>query len=437
MSALYTTVTSLLLVLALPVLPFVVGRTRYRRRLLARLGVGLADRLATPSPPDAGPCFWVHALSVGEVTSALPLVRGLRTRWPQARIVFSATTASGDQVARTLMEPLGATVIAAPLDLGPVAPRFVRLIRPDLFLLVETDFWPNWLHCLRRAGVATLLVNGRVSAPSHARYQRFALFFRPMFRTFSLLAMQTAADADKMIHLGVDPARVVTLGNLKFATAPPLAAPDVDTSRDAARAAWGFAPEAPLWICGSTHPGEEEVIFDVYLRLREQIPSLQLLVAPRRIERRDEILAAARAQGLEFRTRTGDEARQGPLLLLDTIGELAGCSALGDVVFIGGSLVAAGGHNPLEAAAAGVPVLFGPHMEDFAEIAAALMACGGAHQVPAPAALAPAVEQILADPALRRSMAAAAAACVRAHSGVVDRHLEVVARLLATGDGHR
>jgi 3-deoxy-D-manno-octulosonic-acid transferase len=433
MSALYTIVTSLLLVLALPVLPFVVGRARYRRRLLARLGVGLADRLATPAPPGAGPSFWVHALSVGEVTSALPLVRGLRARWPQARIVFSAATASGDQVARTLMEPLGAAVIAAPLDLGPVAPRFVRLIRPDLFLLVETDFWPNWLHCLRRTGVATLLVNGRVSAPSHARYQRFALFFRPMFRTFTLLAMQTAADADKMIRLGVDPARVATLGNLKFATA--TAQPD--GSNRPTKAAWGFAPAAPLWICGSTHPGEEAMIFQAYTRLRLRFPALQLLLAPRRIERREAILALARTHGLELRTRTGGGRQQGPLLLLDTIGELAGCSALGDVVFIGGSLVAAGGHNPLEPAAAGVPVLFGPHMEDFSEIAAALTACGGGRQVPAPAALATAVEQILADPALRRSMAAAAAACVRANSGVVDRHLEVVARLLTTGDGHR
>jgi 3-deoxy-D-manno-octulosonic-acid transferase len=302
-----------------------------------------------------------------------------------------------------------------------------------LFLLVETDFWPNWLHCLRRAGVATLLVNGRVSAPSHARYQRFALFFRPMFRTFTLLAMQTAADADKMIRLGVDPARVATLGNLKFATA--TAQPD--GSNRPTKAAWGFAPAAPLWICGSTHPGEEAMIFQAYTRLRLRFPALQLLLAPRRIERREAILALARTHGLELRTRTGGGRQQGPLLLLDTIGELAGCSALGDVVFIGGSLVAAGGHNPLEPAAAGVPVLFGPHMEDFSEIAAALTACGGGRQVPAPAALATAVEQILADPALRRSMAAAAAACVRANSGVVDRHLEVVARLLTTGDGHR
>ena len=436
MSALYTIVTSLLLLLALPVLPFVAGRARYRRRLLARLGVGLAGRLATPGPPDAGLCFWVHALSVGEVTSALPLVRGLRAHWPQARIVFSTTTASGDQVARTLMEPLGATVIAAPLDLGPVAPRFVRLIRPDLFLLVETDFWPNWLHCLRRSGVATLLVNGRVSAQSHARYQRFALFFRPMFRTFSLLAMQTAADADKMIALGVDAERVVTLGNLKFATAP-AAAGRMDGSNRPTKVAWGFAPAAPLWICGSTHPGEEAMLFQAYGRLRVDLPDLQLLVAPRRIERRGEIRSTARAHGLNCRTRTGDGAQQGPVLILDTIGELAGCYAMAEVVFIGGSLVAAGGHNPLEPAAAGVPVLFGPHMEDFAEIAAALTACGGGRQVDSVDALTAALRGILADAALRRTMAAAAAACVRANSGVVEHHIEAVARLLAGSTAHR
>ena len=436
MSALYTIVTSLLLLLALPVLPFVAGRARYRRRLLARLGVGLADRLATPGQPDAGLCFWVHALSVGEVTSALPLVRGLRAHWPQARIVFSATTASGEQVARTLMEPLGATVIAAPLDLGPVAPRFVRLIRPDLFLLVETDFWPNWLHCLQRAGVATLLVNGRVSAQSHARYQRFALFFRPMFRTFNLLAMQTAADADKMIALGVDAERVVTLGNLKFATAP-AAAGRMDGSNRPTKVAWGFAPAAPLWICGSTHPGEEAMLLQVYGRLRVDLPDLQLLVAPRRIERRGEIRTTARAHGLNCRTRTGDGVQQGPVLILDTIGELAGCYAMAEVVFIGGSLVPAGGHNPLEPAAAGVPVLFGPHMEDFAEIAAALTACGGGRQVDSVDALTAALRGILADAALRRTMAAAAAACVRANSGVVEHHIEAVARLLAGSTAHR
>ena len=245
---------------------------------------------------------------------------------------------------------------------------------------METDFWPNWLHCLQRAGVATLLVNGRVSAQSHARYRRFALFFRPMFRTFNLLAMQTAADADKMIRLGVDAERVVTLGNLKFATAP-AATGQPNGSNQPTKADWGFAPAASLWICGSTHPGEEAMLFQAYGRLRVDLPDLQLLVAPRRIERRGEIRSTARAHGLNCRTRTGDGAQQGPVLILDTIGELAGCYALGDVVFIGGSLVAAGGHNPLEPAAAGVPVLFGPHMEDFAEASDEFIELGIATQV--------------------------------------------------------
>lgn len=428
MHVLYSFISFILLLFALPVLPFVTGRTKYRRRLLARLGVGLAGRLATQ--PVATPCFWVHALSVGEVTSALPLVRGLRATWPQAQIVFSATTASGDQLAHSLMEPLAVTVIAAPLDLGPVTPRFIRLIQPDLFILVETDFWPNWLHCLARAGVATLLVNGRVSAASHARYHRFSFFFRPMFRTFSVLTMQTQDDTVKMIALGVAPERVVTLGNLKFDTTQPAVDQPLDDN-EPAKARWGFDPAAPLWICGSTHPGEEAMVFQAYARLLVNIPGLQLLVAPRQIKRCEDIRAMAKRQGLDSRTRSGGSRQQGPVLILDTIGELAGCYAMAEVAFIGGSLVPAGGHNPLEPAAAAAPVLFGPHMEDFTEIAAALTSCGGALQVDSAEELALALRQILGDAPLRRSMAAAAAACVQANRGVVDRHLQALTRLLA------
>ena len=229
----------------------------------------------------------------------------------------------------------------------------------------------------------------------------------------------------------------LTLSFCLPAFATPAAAGRMDGSNRPTKVAWGFAPAAPLWICGSTHPGEEAMLFQAYGRLRVDLPDLQLLVAPRRIERRGEIRTTARAHGLNCRTRTGDGAQQGPVLILDTIGELAGCYAMAEVVFIGGSLVAAGGHNPLEPAAAGVPVLFGPHMEDFAEIAAALTACGGGRQVDSVDALTAALRGILADAALRRTMAAAAAACVRANSGVVEHHIEAVARLLAGSTAHR
>ena len=254
-----------------------------------------------------------------------------------------------------------------------------------------------------------------------------------MFRTFSMLAMQTGADADKMIRLGVDPGRVATLGNLKFDTdrfAPGQAADD-DTG--AQKTAYGFATAAPLWICGSTHRGEEEVIFRTYLRLRETIPGLQLLIAPRNIERSDEILAIAETTGLACRRWTAGKNMAGPVLLLDTIGELAACYAMAEVVFIGGTLVPLGGHNPLEPAAVSVPVLYGPHMEDFSEIAALLVHSGGARQVEGPEELHQALSNILTSPALRASMAEAARECVRGNRGVVQAHLEALAVLLQPG----
>ncbi len=421
----------LALLLFLPLLPLVALRGKYRHRLAGRLGFGLARLMAAlPTVPPGAPVIWLHALSVGEATSALPLVAGIRQSWKEARIVLSVTTSSGHRVAEQLIAPHVDALIPGPIDLAPVIWWFLRAIRPDCFVLVETDLWPNWLFGLARHGVPTMLVNGRISGASFDRYHRHRWFFAPMFRTFSLLAMQTGADADKMIRLGVEPSRVNTLGNLKFDTGqytPGLADADAKATQ---KTTYGFAAAAPLWICGSTHRGEEEALFPLYLRLRETIPDLQLLVAPRNIERSGEILVTADAAGLVCRRRTEGKASSGPVLLLDTIGELAGCYAMAEVVFIGGSLVPLGGHNPLEPAAVSVPVLYGSHMEDFSEIAALLVHSGGARQVGGPEALFQALLEILTNPALRASMAEAAGECVRGNRGVVLAHLEAIAVLL-------
>ncbi len=436
-SVLYTLLSTALFLCLLPLLPLIACREKYRRRLFQRLGFGLAARLRTLSPPPAGvPTIWIHALSVGEVTSALPLVRGVREHFPQARIIFSATTRAGNQVADKVLSPLVDALIAAPLDLGPVASFFIRSLRPDLFILVETDFWPHWLHCLARRNIPTLLVNGRISAPSFARYRRFAWLFRPMFQTFTLLSMQTKADTDKMVSLGLDPQQVTTLGNLKFDTSQLTEHQESRGDTVWLKQRYGFSTAAPLWICGSTHPGEEQPIFQVYRRLLADLPQLQLLLAPRNIERAKEIVALGREQGLACRRWTSGKDAQGPLLILDTIGELAGCYPMAEVVFIGGSLAPFGGHNPIEPAAAGVPVLFGPHMEDFAEIAAELHQRGGARQVDSTDALYVELRHLFADQAARRQMAESAGLCVRLNRGVVGRHLEVISRLVARGKHH-
>lgn len=430
MSLLYMLCSTALAVLLLPVFPLFALRKKHRDRMPKRLGWGLADQLAR-LPPTTAPTFWLHALSVGETTSALPLVRGLRESYPEARIVFSTTTRAGGEVARTLLTPFVDALIAAPLDLGPVVPFFLATIKPDLFVLVETDFWPHWLHCLARRGVPTVLVNGRISEHSFARYRRLALFFRPMFDAFTLLSMQTGADAAKMTALGIAPEKVVTLGNLKFDTSQATETGENDASVFIQKNRYSFAADSPLWICGSTHRGEEELLFAVYKRLREKIADLQLLLAPRNIERAEEIAALGQRLGLACRRWSCEPTAHGPVLLLDTIGELAGCYAMADVVFIGGSLVAEGGHNPIEPAAARTPVLFGPHMEDFAEIAEELIRCGGACQIASSATLLTTLHDILTDPPLRQTMAGAALACVQANRGVVRKHLEAISQLLA------
>jgi 3-deoxy-D-manno-octulosonic-acid transferase len=296
---------------------------------------------------------------------------------------------------------------------------------------VETDFWPHWLHCLARRNIPTLLVNGRISARSFTRYQRFVWFFRSMFHSFTLLSMQTGADADKMIALGIEPEQVHTLGNLKFDTSQVAESLDSEEETAITKQRYGFSATAPLWICGSTHPGEEELIFQVYKKLRQDIPEFQLLIAPRNIERAKEIVALGRGHQLACRRWTIDKHTQGPMLILDTIGELAGCYPLAEVVFIGGSLAPFGGHNPIEPAAAGIPVLFGPHMEDFTEIAAELIHCGGARQVDSVDTLYTALHRLLTDGPARHAMAKAAGECVRAHRGVVRNHLQVIGNLLA------
>jgi 3-deoxy-D-manno-octulosonic-acid transferase len=422
-----------LLLVAAPFLALLIaGRRKYRERFWQRLGFGLQRRAENSNPSSDTGRIWLHCLSVGEVTSALPLLKGLHLRLPAARVIVTVTTSSGMRVAEQQLAPFADLVLAAPLDLLPVINRYIRVLRPDLFILVETDFWPNWLHAFQRRGIPAMLVNGRISRASFARYQRFRFLFGPLFSSFALLAMQTGSDAAQMQKLGVPAERLLILGNLKYA---PAEAPDQGAVNRLDRTDLRLPPDSEVWICGSTHPGEEELLLPAFASLTVDHPRLILLLAPRDPKRTPELSRLARRLGLDTMRRTSPGDPPARILILDTLGELASCYHLARLAFIGGSLVPCGGHNPLEASRLGIPVLFGPHMEDFAEIARDLLECGGAEEVSSPGEISAAVRRILEDGDVHAAMRAAAAEMVTRQAGVIDRHLAALTGLLNTGRG--
>ena len=419
MIPIYNLCQILVLVVAWPILALLVLlRPKYRTTFFSRLGIGLQRHL--PQTPAKGKTIWIHALSVGEVSSARPLVLGLRDQFPDVRIVCSTATATGLTIARTLLQGHVDAIFPSPLDLRPVVTRFLRLIRPDLFILVETDFWPNVLAALNNNNVPAILVNGRVSARSLSRYRQAGFFFRPIFRSFAHLCMQTDSDRINMERLGVEPHRLHCLGNLKFDTPLTSSAGTLDGRPT-------HIPDKDLIIlAGSTHEGEEDIIFPVYAELKKYHPGLRLIIAPRNPERCPEIARLATRHDLSLTLRSRESDTTAEVLLIDGIGELPWLYALADIAFVGGSLVAAGGHNPIEPATHGVPVLFGHHMEDFAEISRDLVAAGGALTVTGRDSLAAALNALLSCEDRRKTMGRHARRYIERQQGVVARHLTII-----------
>ncbi len=362
--------------------------------------------------------IWVHNASVGELLAAIPLVRALRTRVADAAVVLSSTSFAGRDLASRAAEADAAVLL--PLDLPWVIDRALATLRPSLFVFTETEIWPNLLRALARRGVPTVLVSGRISPRSFPRYRRVGRFIRRVLGEVSFLGMQSEAEADRVRALGAPAERIAVTGSLKLDGLVPAAAFAIDLA-------------GPLWIAASTHAGEEEICIAAYTRLRGRFPDLRLLLAPRHLDRLPDVEAVlARAGAAYVRRSALDGAWRGTpdVLLLDTLGELAGLYGRAAVAFVGGTLVPVGGHNLLEPARAGVPMLFGPHVESVAETAAALEAKGGCRRVKSGAELESALGDLLATPETRRRMGAAARLAA-SPGGAVEKSLEAVTRFLA------
>jgi len=398
---------------------------KYRRNLRFRFGLDLE----LPPRPGRKQVIWVHALSVGEVVSVLPLVHLLREEYPSYKLVFSTATESGNELARERLAGAGCPVFYLPLDLWWVVRRVVERVGARLFLLVETDLWPNLLRYLSRQGAPTVLVNGRISDRSFPRYRLYRPFLGSILSHVTRFCVQAEEDAQRLLALGAQLDRVRVTGNLKLDQPIPITPGEERTSL---HRQLGWVPQGPVWVAGSTHPGEEEILLRVFGQLRRRFPELRLVVAPRRPERGGEITALAQGAGW----RTGRRSLMGAVsaatdvFVLDTIGELAEFYSLGTFAFVGGSLLPLGGHNPVEAAQRGLPVVFGPHMNNFRDIAAILRESGGGFQVPSEAGLAQRLERWLEAPDMCAQDGERAKRALQSHRGAVRRTMAVIRELL-------
>jgi 3-deoxy-D-manno-octulosonic-acid transferase len=380
---------------------------------------------------DGDDSIWLHAVSVGEALTARALVADLRERYPGLRIFMSTTTMTGQQIARTRIQGLDG-VFFFPFDVPVFVNRTLRLVRPRLFVMMETEIWPNLLRACRRSGVKTLLVNGRISARSYPRYRLARGFFRRVLADVDRLAMQSDESARRVIDIGADPARVSVTGSLKFDS---LESPAAATGRGAGRVLRYFRVPAsrPVFVAASTLKGEERPVLQAFAAIRRTHPQALLVLAPRKPERFGEAEAMARAEGLRVVRRTNlavDAEPRADVVVLDTMGELAHLFHIATVVFVGGSLVAQGGHNILEPAVHGKPIVYGPHMQNFAEISETFLQNQAAVQVSGDAELVSVVARLVGDPVERARLGAAARALVEANRGAKARTLDVIAALL-------
>jgi 3-deoxy-D-manno-octulosonic-acid transferase len=399
---------------------------KYIRNLPQRLGY-----LPLSFNFDGEESIWIHAVSVGEVLTARALLPQLRERYPRLRIFLSTTTITGNQVARTNVHDVDG-VFYFPLDLPPIVRRTMRVVKPRLFVMMETELWPNLLRACRSAGVKTALVNGRISLRSFPRYRLARGFFRRVLADVDRFCMQSEESARRIVEIGADRDRVSVTGSLKFDSLE-IPGAVADRGRNRVLRYFRISQDRPVVIAASTLKGEEETVLEAFQRIRAIWGNALLIIAPRKPERFEEVERLAKKPGWRVARRTElavDAEPRVDVVILDTIGELAQLYQVATVVFVGGSLVDAGGHNILEPAVFGKPIVFGPHMHNFTEISRTFIENRGAVQVQADAELENVLVELLSDPVKRAGLGAAARALVEANRGARARTLAVITQLL-------
>lgn len=408
------------------IIPLVLLRFLWRSRSAPDYRRRIGERFGFLPGLTAGGGLWVHAVSVGEVQASVPLIQRLLQVHPQLPVVVTTTTPTGS---RRLRELLGEAVlhVYAPYDVPLVVRRFLDASHPRLAVFIETEVWPNILEQCRRRDIPTVLANARLSERSALGYARLGGFSRAVFGTLGLVAAQSEADAQRFRALGVAPERAVVTGSIKFDVRLP---PSVREQSAVIKRIWG--EDRPVWIAASTHEGEDEQVLAAHRRVLEVVPDALLVLVPRHPERFGRVIQLAVKQGFELVKRS-DNRPCGPtteVFVGDSMGELPMFFPAADLAFMGGSLVHHGGHNPLEPAASGVPVVTGPHMFNFARITDILLAAEAAVQVTSTDELVDTVVTWLGDASLRARVGENGRRVVEQNRGALDQLVALVEGLL-------
>jgi 3-deoxy-D-manno-octulosonic-acid transferase len=407
---------------------FLYQAVRYRKyigSLRQRLGF-----LPLSFNVDGEESIWIHAVSVGETLTARALAADLKERYPHLRLFLSTTTIAGQQVARQVQHV--DAVFYFPFDWSFIVRRTLDLVKPRVFIMMETEIWPNLLRMCRKRGVKTIVINGRISSRSYARYKIVRPLFARVLADVDRFCMQSEESAQRLVALGADPSRVTMTGSLKFDS---LELPALSHARPRERVLRFFRVSASrqVVVAGSTMRGEEDAVLRAFARVKAAAPGALAILAPRHPERFAEVERLARDAGFVTIRRSElpiDAEPRADVVVLDSIGELAQVYQLATAVFVGGSLVDHGGHNILEPAIFGKPILFGPHMQNFKEIAATFLANDAGVQVQSAADLEAALLSLLTDPVRRARLGAAARALVEANRGARGKTLDVIAALV-------
>ena len=418
-------------VACLPIFPFfclyLLSRAKYRRQLLPRLGINF------DLPEKKRPRIWVHAMSLGEYNAAKPLVHALCEKYKCADILLSASTMTGiNAIKKDWPERKGHVItFPFPFDLFFAARKFARTIKPDCLIVVETDIWPNILHQLELTGCKCLLVNGSISSRAAKRLSRFPGAARFLYGNFSFLGMQSEDDKARLEGLGVKKGKIEAVGNLKFDVRVPL----LDEGKKIELLGQtGFKKGRIIFCAGSTHAPEERLLLRVFCRLKAQFEDLRLILAPRNTSRAEEVSRICSDMGLKYRLRSkGAGPLEPDVFILDTLGELVNFYSIAFASFVGGTFAPVGGHNLLEPAFFGRPVLFGPNIESVREIATALEEAGAGKKLTSEKGLENTIKELISMPERYTKACANARSFISANKGVTKRYMKIIDRYFLYG----